>query len=56
MSFHAFKLLGTVFHLLNMLPEALLIFEFMRDMANEFSNSGHLIIAFECMAKVLNDK
>ena len=55
LSFHAFNLLGQLFHTLKLYKEALLIFEFLRDMANEFHNFAYLILSFESIAKVLND-
>ena len=54
-SFHAFNLLGKLLHTLKLYKEALLIFEFLRDMANEFHNFAYLILSFESLAKVLND-
>jgi len=54
-SFHAFNLLGNLLYTLKIYKEALLIFEFLRDMANEFHNFAHLILAYENLAKICND-
>jgi len=48
-------LLGHAFRSLFMLKEAMNIFEFLRDLADEFNNYSQLILAFESMSKVFND-
>ena len=45
-AFHAFNLLGHALRSILLLKEAMVIFDFLREMADEFNNYGQLILAF----------